>query len=149
MEQAAALYRDSIHGNGTTPQPHRPNASNGDPFFYAFAGRNQARMLHDADVARRRPPATRRTNQPRRPTEQIAPALGVLLTRAASLRATEPLTQGALLDRIFSNFHVANAHVVDAVPNTFDVPPLNLRRSRPTAAIVPSVQDATSTPTAS
>ena len=114
----------SIHGNGTTPPPQRPTVDNGDPFFYAFAGRNQARILHDADVARCRPPPTRRANPPRRPTEQIAPALGVLLTRAASLRATEPLTQGALLDRIFSNFHVANAHVVNAVPNTTaDVPP--------------------------
>jgi len=114
----------SIHGNGTTPPPHRPTANNGDPFFDAFAGRNQARALHNADVARRRPPPTRRTNQPRRPTEQIAPALGVLLTRAASLRATEPLTQGALLDRIFSNgFHIANAHAVDEVPNTAGAAP--------------------------
>ena len=110
----------SIHGNGTTPLPHRPTVIDGDPLFYAFAGRNRARALHDTNAARHRPPPTRRASQPRRPPEQLAPALGVLLSHAAaSLRVTEPLTQGEVLERIFSDgFHIANAHAVDAAPDT-------------------------------
>jgi len=104
----------------TVPLPSMATLS----YIHAFDGRNRARALHDANAARRRPPPTRRANQPRRPPEQIAPALGVLLTRAASLRATEPLTQGALLERIFSDgFHIANAHAVDAAPDTAETAP--------------------------
>jgi len=109
----------SIHGNDTTPPPHGPTAINGDPFYYAFDGRNRARALHNTNAARLRPPPARRTSQSRHPPKQLAPAIGVLLSHAASLRATEPLTYGEQLELIFADgFGIANAHAVDAAPGT-------------------------------
>jgi len=117
----------SIHGNGTTPPPHRPTAFNDDPLFNAFAGRNRARALHNANATRLRPPPARRTSQSRHPPEQLAPAIGVLLSHAASLRATEPITYGEQLELIFADgFGITNARAVVAAPDTAEteLPPL-------------------------
>jgi len=111
----------SIHGNGATLPHQRPAADQDDPFFYAFAGRNLARTLHNSANASTTaantapppppppPPPARRANPHRHPAEHNACARGVPLTRAAHLCAADPLTQGALLDRIVANFYVSTS----------------------------------------